>query len=112
MNLKKKVTGVLSTIDDPELKEDVYLLGLIRNIQIDEEKKSVKMKSRPTAFQYPIGIQLAISIKKVLLEKEGLPQVDIEVIDFALAGQANIFLQSLDREKKQEVKYESGNFNR
>ena len=102
MTLKKKVIDTLRTINDPGLRQDVYALKLVYDIRINEEKKEVKMKFSPTAYNCPIGIQLALSIKKNLLEIKALNRVDLEVVDFHLAKEANQYLKSLDKIQKKE----------
>ncbi len=102
MTLQKKVVDTLKTINDPGLRQDVYTLNLVSDIKINEKKKAVKMKFKPTVFNCPLGIQLALSIKKTLLKIDALTRVDIEVVDFHLAKKANEYLKSLDKIQKKE----------
>lgn len=97
MNLEKKIVNRLKRVIDPEIREDVYSLKLVYDIEIDDNEKSVKMKFRPTVYQCPIGIQLAMAVKTALLEIEELNSVDVEVTDFYLADEANKYLQSLQK---------------
>ena len=100
MQLKDKIINKLKTIIDPEIKQDIYSLKLVYDMVVDEENKEVKMKFRPTVYNCPIGIQLALSVKRGLVEIEDLKKIDIEVTDFIMAEQANSYLKSLDEELK------------
>lgn len=106
MNLKEKIIKKLQTVNDPELREDVYSLKLIHDIETDEEKGEVSLKFRPTVFQCPMGIQLSLMIKRALMEIKELNKINVEVIDYAQKEIANQYLSSLDSEmydiKKEE----------
>ncbi len=97
MNLEKKIINRLKNVIDPEVREDIYTLKLVYDIIVDEKKKSVKMKFKPTVYQCPIGIQLALAVKSALLEIEELKEVDVEVTDFYLAEEANNYLRSMEK---------------
>lgn len=97
MNLDKEIINKLKTVIDPEVRKDVYSLKLVYDIEIDEKEKSVKMKFKPTVYHCPIGIQLALAVKTTLMEIKGLNKIDVEVIDFYLADEANKYLQSLEK---------------
>jgi metal-sulfur cluster biosynthetic enzyme len=97
MNLEKKIINRLKKVIDPEVREDIYTLKLVYDIIVDEKKKSVKMKFKPTVYQCPIGIQLALAVKSALLEIEELEEVDVEVTDFYLAEEANSYLRSMEK---------------
>lgn len=98
MTLREKIVNRLKTVEDPELKQDVISLNLVYDIDVDEENKEVKMKFRPTVYNCPIGIQLALSVKLALMPINELKKIDITVSDFVMAEQANIFLKSFDEE--------------
>ncbi|MCK4888846.1 MAG: DUF59 domain-containing protein [Candidatus Aminicenantes bacterium] len=98
MKLTNKIIEKLKTVEDPELRQDVYSLKLIYDITVDDEKGEVSLKFRPTVFQCPIGIQLSISIKRALMEIDGLKKIDLEVTDYVQKDLANQYLESLDGE--------------
>ena len=106
MKLENQIIDKLKSIEDPELRVDIYSLKLVYDIELDEKRKSVKMKFRPTAYQCPVGIQLALSVKRALMEIEELTAIDIDVIDFIMANEANKYLKSLDSEIKNKTKEE------
>ena len=69
---------------------------------VDEEEKMVKMKFRPTVYNCPIGIHLAVLIKMSLMEIKELNKVDIKVVDFNMEKKANEYLKSIDNINKKE----------
>ncbi len=99
MSLEERVVGVLKTVVDPEVAQDVYSLKLVYGIEVDEGSGSVALKFRPTVPNCPVGIQLAVSIKKALLGLEGVKRVKLTVTDFYMANSANKYLELMDSEE-------------
>ena len=97
MLLKEKIIDKLKTVIDPEVRQDVYSLKLVSDIQVDDVKKTVRMMLRPTVYNCPIGIQLALAVKRTLLEIDELTKINIKVIDFRMADEANKYLEALDK---------------
>jgi len=106
MTLHDKIIEKLKTVTDPELRQDVYSLKLIYDMETDEEKHEVSLKFRPTVYQCPIGIQLSISIKRALMELKELKKIDIKVTDYIQKDLANQYLISLDCEMNNQTKEE------
>ncbi len=96
MSLEEKVIATLKTVVDPEVRQDVYTLNLVYDINVDEANASIDLKFRPTVPNCPIGVQLAIEIKKSLLEIPGVKHVDLTVTDFYMADAANQYLKMMD----------------
>jgi metal-sulfur cluster biosynthetic enzyme len=97
MGLREQIIETLRSVKDPEMREDVYSLRMIEQLDVDEAAKTVRFRFRPTSYRCPIGIQLSLRVKQALMELEELENVEIEVVGFALADQANQYLQSLDK---------------
>jgi len=95
MELKKKIINKLKEIIDPELMEDVWSLKLIKDLEVDKNNKSVSLKFRPTAYHCPLGIQIAMNIKKKLLQIEEIDNVNLKVVDFIMAEKANKYLEEM-----------------
>ncbi len=95
MSLRDVVLRKLEEVYDPELKENVLKLQLVRDIKVEGEK--VSLKFRPTVENCPVGMQLAIAIKKALLSLEGVEDVDIVVENFVWAKETMEFLKALDK---------------
>ncbi|MGB9857321.1 MAG: metal-sulfur cluster assembly factor [Dictyoglomaceae bacterium] len=94
MNLREKVENKLKEIIDPEIGLDLVTLNTIENLEVNEDG-NVKVVFRPTTPFCPLGVQLALSIKKSLKEIEGVKNVDVEVVDFIYAEQTNELLKNV-----------------
>ncbi len=102
MTLSEKIITKLKSINDPELRQDVYTLKLITDIRVDEIEKKVMMKFRPTNYNCPIGIHLAVLIKSGLMEIKELNKIEIEVGDFNMREETNEYLKLMDNTIKKE----------
>ena len=105
MSLKSRVIEALMKVQDPEVRQDVIKLQVVRDIKVDEEAGRVSLTFRPTTYFCPIGIQLALMVKQALKNVEGVKEIDIRVVDFVWAEQAIEYLKALD-EKKEKNKPE------
>ena len=97
MKLKEKILEELRKVQDPELRQDVVSLKLVSKLEVDEEG-NVNLTFRPTSFFCPIGIQLALMIKQAVMKVKGVKKVNVKVVDFVWAQQAEEYLKSLDQE--------------
>ncbi len=75
---KEKVIDALKNCLDPELHLDVWTLGLIYNLDIDEGKVSIKL-TFTTPF-CPYGPMLLEDIEQKVREVEGVKDVSLEVV--------------------------------
>ena len=96
MSLKEQVIEKLKTVYDPELREDVVKLKLVYDIDVDRENGVVNIKFRPTVENCPVGLQLAIAIKKAILSVDGVNRANVKVENFIWAKEAEEFLKALD----------------
>lgn len=96
MSLKKKVIKKLKEVIDPELRENVWDLKLIRDLEVDEKTNNISLKFRPTAYQCPLGIQLSMNIKKKIMEIDEINNIDMEVVDYVMADKANEYLKNME----------------
>ena len=98
MSIRERVIDVLKTVEDPEVRQDVYSLKLVYDLEVNEGSGVVSLKFRPTVPNCPIGIQLALAIKKALLEIEEVRRVNLTVTDFYMAYSANKYLEMIEKE--------------
>lgn len=75
---KEEVIELIKTIYDPELFIDIWTLGLIYEIDINEEKIDVKMTF--TSMACPAGPELVGEVKDKLLTLPEIKVVDVEVV--------------------------------
>ena len=78
MTNKEKIIEILKTINDPELFIDVYKLGLIYNVNIENEKVDITMTL--TTPMCPFGPQLIEQIKTQVGSLEGVKEVNIDLV--------------------------------
>ncbi len=84
MPSEEEVVGVLKDVVDPHTGTDVYSMGLVSDLDVDDD--SVSLVFTPTSPFCPMGIQLAVQIKKGLME---LSSLDEEGIDIEVEGHVN-----------------------
>ena len=81
-NIRNKVIEVLKQCNDPELPIDLWNLGLIYDLKINEEgeKFSVDIVMSLTTPGCTMGQYMADDIKQKLLEKENIKNVNVDVV--------------------------------
>ncbi len=77
--LKKKVVEALKDIYDPEIPVNIYDLGLIYDLKIDEEGK-VYIKMTLTAPGCPIASLIVMQTDAAIREVKGVKDVKIELV--------------------------------
>lgn len=74
---KKPIVEVLKTIEDPELGIDIWNLGLIYNIDLEE--KTVHIRMTFTSIMCPVGPMIVESVQKKVKEVKNVEEVKVEV---------------------------------
>tara|TARA_B110000967_G_C18526223_1_gene383541 strand:- start:269 stop:634 length:366 start_codon:yes stop_codon:yes gene_type:complete len=77
--LKKKVIEEIKKIYDPEIPVNIYDLGLIYNVDIDEKNK-VKVDMTLTSPNCPVAESLPNNVKNNILTIEGVTDVDLKLV--------------------------------
>ena len=77
--LEKKVILEIKKIYDPEIPVNIYELGLIYNIDIDEKNK-VNIDMTLTSPNCPVAESLPNSVKDNVLKVEGVSEVDLKLV--------------------------------
>ena len=77
--LKKKVILEIKKIYDPEIPVNIYELGLIYNIEIDEKNK-VNIDMTLTSPNCPVAESLPNSVKDNVLKVDGVSGVDLKLV--------------------------------
>jgi metal-sulfur cluster biosynthetic enzyme len=75
---KEQVIDVLKTIEDPELFLDIWFLGLIYSIEIEEGKVRIEMTF--TTPMCPAGPMLVDEVKRKVSAIEGASDVTVTVV--------------------------------
>ncbi len=77
--LKDKVISEIKKIYDPEIPVNIYELGLIYKIEIDDKKKVV-IEMTLTSPNCPVAESLPNSVKDNILKIEGIKDVDLKLV--------------------------------
>ncbi len=78
MDLKEKVIAEIKKIYDPEIPVNIYELGLIYDIIINNSE--VKVKMTLTTPNCPVAESLPKDVKDSILEIDGVSKVDIDLV--------------------------------
>ncbi len=73
------VIKVLKTVYDPEIPVDIWELGLIYDISIDEEN-NIKIAMTLTAPNCPAAQSLPLQVQERVKQIAGVGDVDVEVV--------------------------------
>ena len=79
MSKKEEIIAEISKIYDPELPVNIYELGLIYDIQVENEK-SAKIKMTLTSPNCPVAESLPKEVKEGAMQVEGIDDVDLELV--------------------------------
>ena len=79
MNLKDKVITEIKKIYDPEIPVNIYELGLIYDIKIDE-KNNVKVNMTLTTPNCPVAESLPKEVKDSIMEIKEVNKVDLDLV--------------------------------
>ena len=77
--LKEKVIEEISKIYDPEIPVNIYDLGLIYKVEIDEKNK-VKVEMTLTSPNCPVAESLPNNVKENIMKVEGVADVDLKLV--------------------------------
>ena len=78
MELKDKIINELKKIYDPELPVNIYDLGLIYDVKVEENK--VKIKMTLTTPNCPVAESLPKEVKEGAMQVEGIEDVNLELV--------------------------------
>ena len=75
---KDEVFEALKTVSDPEIGVDIVNLGLIYNLDIDNDKVGIRMTM--TAPSCPVTDWILVEAQRRVEELPGVKQCDIELV--------------------------------
>ena len=78
MDLKEKVIMEIKKIYDPEIPVNIYDLGLIYDVQIDQKKAKIKMTL--TTPNCPVAESLPKEVKDSAMQVEEIEDVDLQLV--------------------------------
>ena len=78
MELKEKIIAEIRKIYDPELPVNIYDLGLIYDVQVNQKKAKIKMTL--TTPNCPVAESLPKEVKDSAMQVEEVEDVDLELV--------------------------------
>ena len=78
-DIKNKVIENIKKIFDPEIPVNIYELGLIYKIEVDEKNK-VDVDMTLTSPNCPVAESLPNQVKDSIMKVEGVSEVDLKVV--------------------------------
>ena len=78
-NIKDKVIEEIKKIFDPEIPVNIYELGLIYKIEVDNKNK-VKVDMTLTSPNCPVAESLPNDVKNSIKKIEGVSDVDLNLV--------------------------------
>jgi len=79
IEVKDKVIEVLKSIYDPEIPVDIWELGLIYDLETDDDGK-IKLRMTLTSPACPVAESLPVEVYQRLMALEGVTDVDLQVV--------------------------------
>ena len=79
MELKEKIIEEIKKIYDPEIPVNIYDLGLIYDIKV-EDKNTAKIKMTLTSPNCPAAESLPKEVKDGIMQVEGIDNVDLDLV--------------------------------
>ena len=78
MDLKEKIIEEIKKIYDPEIPVNIYELGLIYNVSVQDKNVSVKMTL--TTPNCPVAESLPKEVKDSIMNVDGVEKVDLDLV--------------------------------
>ena len=78
-DLKDKVINEIKKVYDPEIPVNIYELGLIYDIKVDE-KNNVKVNMTLTTPNCPVAESLPKEVKDSIMEIKEVNKVDLDLV--------------------------------
>jgi len=76
--MREKVIRALKTVYDPEIPVDIWELGLIYNITINDDN-TVKVVMTLTSPNCPVAEELPLEVERAVQSVEGVKNVDLDL---------------------------------
>jgi|TARA_B110000211_G_scaffold1777_1_gene2151 FeS assembly SUF system protein len=77
--LKEKIILEIKKIYDPEIPVNIYELGLIYKVEVDEKNK-VSVEMTLTSPNCPVAESLPNSVKENIMKVDGVSDVDLKLV--------------------------------
>ena len=78
-NLKEKIISEIKKIYDPEIPVNIFELGLIYKIEVEDDKRVI-IEMTLTSPNCPVAESLPNSVKDNILKIDGIEDVDLKLV--------------------------------
>jgi metal-sulfur cluster biosynthetic enzyme len=99
-DISKSVINALQNVMDPETGADVVRMGLILDLEIDQNG-TVSYIFRPSSPLCPIALPLVLEIIEAVKNVDGVIDQKVTVIDYVGADELNKILASMPLSKNE-----------
>ena len=79
MKLKEKIIGEIKKIYDPEIPVNIYDLGLIYDVKVDDDN-NVDVKMTLTTPNCPVAESLPMEVENTVKEVKDVKKVNLELV--------------------------------
>ena len=90
--LGEKLVARLETVIDPEAKLNVIIMGLIKELEVEDGR--VKVVFRPTRPTCPMANRIGMDIKEAIESVEGVKELQLTAIDYQNVQEFNETMKS------------------
>lgn len=78
--MKDKVIEALKTVEDPELLLDIWFVGLIYKVEVDDNAGNVDIEMTFTTPLCPAGPDIVNEVYEKVGEVDGVSKVEVKVV--------------------------------
>ena len=78
--LKEKIILEIKKVYDPEIPVNIYELGLIYKLDVDQVNKKANIEMTLTSPNCPVADSLPNLVKEKVLKVEGIESVDLKLV--------------------------------
>ena len=78
MDLKKQIIEEIRRIYDPEIPVNIYELGLIYDVEVENDTAKIKMTL--TSPNCPVAESLPEEVKDGIMQVDGIEKVDLDLV--------------------------------
>ena len=89
--MREKIIRALKTVYDPEIPVDIWELGLIYNITINDDD-TVKVVMTLTSPNCPVAEELPLEVERAVQSVEGVKSVDLDLTFDSLISMVPVLL--------------------
>jgi FeS assembly SUF system protein len=78
--LRERVIAALRTVFDPEIPVNIYDLGLVYGLDVDEAQRRVHVELTLTAPGCPVAQTFPATVAEAVEQVEGVDEADVELV--------------------------------